>query len=328
MPPTARSLALASGLLASLAVSSAARAQPADPAAAEALYKSGLELADAGDQKGACAKFDASLALNVAVTTLVQIARCREAEGRLTEALVTYKRAATLNQDTESESRRAALEQVIRESQSTLGPRIPRLTITVSPAGEGLRVSRDGVALPLAALGEAMPVDPGAHELVVESPGFSPERRAVTLTEGASETLTFSLVRLPSPAPAAAPALPPAAPEAEKPLWPWLVGGAGLLFVGAGVAFRVDQAAAESRLDEECGAERLCDPGSAYDPADDNARKDRDFALFLGLSGVGLGAVGVAVWGLATGGDEASSGLRVTPRVGEGGAGLVLDGAL
>lgn len=322
-----RPLALAAGLFASLAVSAKAHAQGADPAAAEALYKSGLELSDAGDKKGACAKFDASLALNVAVTTLVQIARCRESEGRLTEALVTYKRAATLNQDTESESRRTALEQVIREGQSALGARVPRLTITVSPVGEGLRVTRDGVALPLAALGEAIPTDPGPHELVVESPGFSPERRSLRLAEGASETLaiTLSPSRPAAPPPATGPA---PAPAAERPLWPWLVGGAGLALVGAGVAFRVDQSAAEARLEEECGAERLCDPASDYDPADDNARKDRDFALFLGLSGVGLGALGVAVWGLATGDEAPSSAVRLTPHVGARGAGLVLEGAL
>lgn len=324
--PTARPFALAAALLVGFGGAPSARAQAADPAAAEALYRSGLELSDAGDKPGACAKFDASLALNVAVTTLIQIARCRESEGRLTEALVTYKRAATLNRDTESESRKAALEQVIRDSQSTLEPRIPRLTVTVSPAGAGLRVSRDGVALPLAALGEAMPVDPGLHELVVESPGFSPERRTLTLAEGANETLTLSLAPLPAAAPPLA--TPEPAPTAEKPLWPWVLGGAGLVLVGAGVAFRVDQAAAESRLEEQCGAERLCDPAGAYDPTDDNARKDRDFALFLGLSGVGLGALGVAVWGLATDADEPSSGLRLSPRVGVGGAGLSLEGAL
>jgi hypothetical protein len=71
-----------------------------------------------------------------------------------------------------------------------------------------------------------------------------------------------------------------------------------------------------------------CKPG--YDFAADNARKNRDFGLFVGLGGAGVIAIGAAIIGIATSGssdDPAPSDATVAlPWVAPGGAGATLRG--
>src|SRR5690349_15880908 len=64
---------------------------PRDAAAAEALYRRGRELLSAGNWAEACAKFDASMALNPAASTMLNIARCHEHEGKIAQALIDHK---------------------------------------------------------------------------------------------------------------------------------------------------------------------------------------------------------------------------------------------
>src|SRR5262245_41876693 len=97
----------------SLAASPAwAQSGARDPAAAEALYKTGRDLVAKGDWDGGCPKFDASMALDPVASTLLNIAKCNEHYGRLAQAWADYKRAIVLNQETQGAERRKTLADI------------------------------------------------------------------------------------------------------------------------------------------------------------------------------------------------------------------------
>jgi PEGA domain len=318
----------------------AALAQPAkgDQAAAEALFRQGRDLVAAGDHAAGCPKFDASFAMHPSASTLLNIAKCKERDGKLASAWTDYKQALTLNRETKGQKRQKELEEIATKGISALEPRLPKLRVVVTAPPAGLEVLRDGVVLQSAALGEALPADPGKHEVRFSAPGHRAETRSVTLEEGKTTTVEVSLQADAAPAPAKE-------PEGGVPLWVWITGGAGLVLTGVGVAFLVDDLSAIDALDENCRANdfgRYCAAG--YDYESDNARQDRSFGLFVGLGGAGVIAIGAAVVGLVTapggsGGARASlgersrpsktspaTGMAASPWIGSGSAGATIRG--
>jgi hypothetical protein len=342
--PFPAALAGGLGLMLCALAPGAARAddKPRDPAAAEALYHRGRELVAAGNWDEGCAKFDASMELNPAVSTLINIAKCHEHQGKLTQALVDYRRALQLNKDTLGDERKKALEALGNEGIKAVEPRLARVEVQVKSRPEGLRVVRDGVDLPLGTLGETIPLDPGAHTFEAVAPGFTKDERRVTLAEGEHATVELELMPAPivkapqeKPAPVAKKGVapPPPAPKREKgvPAWAFVSGGLGLVAVGAGVFFHFDQRDAEDKLVANCGKELLCDPAKPYDPQKDNERKNRDFALFVGLSAAGAVGIGAAIVGIAAASGSskksATQAMSFSPWFDRAGGGAVWRGA-
>ena len=306
--------------------------EPRDPAAAEALYLSGRKLVTDGNWAEGCAKFQASMELNPASSTLINIAKCHEHEGKLAQAVVDYRRALQLNQDTLGEERKKQLEQVAKDGIAAIEPRLARVELVVKARPEGLEVVRDGIRLPLAALGEVIPVDPGKHTFGATAPGHEKVEHAVDLAEGQKATVELALV------PASAVVKPPPQDKPKKPaasggvpIWAYVAGGLGLAAVGTGVYFRFDQMAAEERIKTNCpGEPPVCDPTKSYRPDDDNTRKDRSFYLFVGLTAVGAVGIGAAVFGAVRGLSQKKSqaqSMHLVPYVGRGDGGFVLQGA-
>lgn len=271
---------------------------PRDPAAAEALYKTARELLAKEDWAGACSKFDASFELDPVASTLINIAKCSEHEGKLAQAWTQLKRAKVLNQETQGEERKRTLANLIDTTVEELERRLPRLSLVVTPKPADLYILRNDVSIPLAALGEPIPIDPGVHKLVVGARGYDTVERVISVD---AAKLVAVDIRLSDARPASSPGGPSTAPsaaaaEASVPVWPFITGGLGLVAIGVGVGFRIDGMSAESNLDEHCGEARLCDPSGSYDPADDNQRKNVDYGAFLGLTiGGGAALLGTAI---------------------------------
>ncbi|KYF72068.1 PEGA domain-containing protein [Sorangium cellulosum] len=309
-PGMRAALALAAGAAIALGGAAARAQQPArDPVAAEALFKAARALVDKGDHAAGCPKFEASLALNPSASTMINIARCHEHEGKLATAWHDYHRALVLNRETAGEQRRRGLEELAQKGIAALEPRLPKLRIVLEGAPPGVEVQRDGTPLPAAALGEPLPIDPGPHEIRASAPGHQAETRSVTLKEGETATVELTL----RPAAAAPSASAPVAAAADTneassgrvPIWAWISGAAGIALVGASVGFLVDDLSAIGALRENCREApggTYCNPG--YDVAADNARKNRDLPLFIGLGGAGLVALGVATFGILRAGSE------------------------
>ncbi|XXY15997.1 PEGA domain-containing protein [Sorangium sp. So ce216] len=309
----------------------AARAQqqpPRDPVAAEALFKSARALVDKGDYAAGCPKFEASLELNPSASTMINIARCHEREGKVATAWHDYNRAIVLNRETAGEQRRRGLEAIAQKGIADLDARVPKLSVVVKSAPSGVEVQRDGTPVPAAALGEPLPVDPGPHEIRASAPGHETETRSVTLREGESVTVELTLRPAAGPTAATAPEKAKEAQGGGVPTWAWVSGAAGIALVGASVGFLIDDLSAIGALRDNCRevtGGTYCRPG--YDFAADNARKNRDFGLFVGLGGAGLVALGVAAYGIAGSGGEKAPAAVALPWVAPSGAGASISGS-
>ena len=160
---------------------------PRDVARADRLFDEAKQL-QATDLAGACAKFEASLALNPqAIGTLLNVASCDQALGRIAAAHARFReaqaRAREQGRDVEREAASARLAE--------LAPRLPLVTVTFAqPPRPGTRLVIDEHAIALTALVD-LPLDPGTHEVVVSAPGHLPFRASVRAFEGRRSTVTL-----------------------------------------------------------------------------------------------------------------------------------------
>ena len=93
-----------------------ARASGRDLAAAEALYEAGKQLLVSGACESAIERLEASQALDPAVGTLLNLAECYVALGRMTSAWSTYRDAASLAVSTKQRSKVAPESPTLAES--------------------------------------------------------------------------------------------------------------------------------------------------------------------------------------------------------------------
>jgi PEGA domain len=311
-----------------LSAPGAAQPTPGDPVAAQALFKAARALVTAGDWAAGCAKFEASLEMQASASTMLNIAKCHEHDGKVASAWDDYNRALALNLETRGADRRKGLEDLAKKGIDALTPRLPKLRIVVESPPPGLKVLRDGKELPAAALGDPLPADPGKHDIEVSAPGHRTETRSVTLEEGKTATTTVSLVATPVVKDTHA----PVESGGHAPLWAWIAGAGGLALSGAAVFFLVDDLSAIHALRSPSNCQPLggggyyCNP--AYDYSADDARKNRDLPLAVALGGAGLCALGAGIGGIVLGvsGRKQDSTVTALPWVGPGGAGAALTG--
>ena len=291
--------------VASLVGGPASRAQPSssarDQVTAAALFLEARALLAQGDYANACSKLSASLDLFATVSTRLNVAKCHEHEGKLSAAWLDYKVALVLNRETKETVRWQELEKSARDGLAALEPRLPRLRIVISAPPLGLRVTRDGQELPAAALGDALPVDPGPHDVEATAPGFERVKQTVTLTEGLTAELSLALMPLPPPPVAFAPA-PPAGPSPPRApsegsrvrkvggLTLVGVGGAGLLVGTVAGALAITQ---YRSLSPNCPGDACFGRSSYQSPVDAYQTKAlvSNFGFIAGVAAMGAGIV-------------------------------------
>jgi hypothetical protein len=333
------SIPVALGVLA-IAGSALAQASAENEARALVLFKEAVAALDKGDYAEACPKFEAAMKLYPSPSTELNIARCFERDGKTASAWAAYQRVLVLNRDTTQPRRREALEKMANDGAAALQGRVPALRIVVPAAPPGLRVAQDGQELPAASYGVELPVDPGAHEIVATAPGYETSKQVVTAIEGKRSEVTIVLTATPPPPVAPVPPLlprdvPPVVEEHRPgvPAWAWVVGGAGVALVAGAAVFRVDWAKMDTKQQMAgCGADLMSCPASYTTLEGDNARKDRDRALFVGLGAAGVVGLGAGLIGIVTGSVARRRAPRPAPvgaslRLGRDGAGIALEGA-
>ena len=201
----------------------AARAQTRDPVLAEALFREGRLAIESGDLTKACARFGQSYRLDPAPGTLLNLASCEEKLGRLASAWEHYH--ALVDTLAPNDDRR----DLAKSHADSVAARVPRLKISLAPkAPPGARVLRDGAPVDPAALGVSVPIDPGAHVLVVQAPDCADKQTKVDLAVGEQKAIVLE---------AGAPLPPVVTPPPPPP--PRLLSGRRLLalaVVGGGVA--------------------------------------------------------------------------------------------
>lgn len=281
-----------------VAVPSAARAQ-GDPAAAEALFRDGMSLFDAGRYAEACPKLGDSHRLDPASGSLLALALCHEREGKTATAWGEYINAAALAR----RDGRPEREAVAQKHAADLERQLSRLTIRLAPRAneQRLEIRRNGEPVAGAAIGSAMPVDPGDH--IIEASG--PAKRAFRATVRVGTAGDQQSVVIPElqdePAAAAVPASsglsPDATPAADVPptgstlrTIGWISGGVGVASLGVGALFglRAISKADESRA--RCPQSRCSDPAgiTLNDEAGSAATLSTVFVA-VGLVAAGIG---------------------------------------
>lgn len=291
---------------------------------ATSLFQEAVALLEKGEWKEGCAKFDASFALFQAPSTLLNIARCHEHEGKLSLAWAAYQRALVLNLDTPGAARKQELEEVAKKGLAEVEPRLPRLKIVLKGvAPTGLRVTQNGKDVPAAGFGVPIPVDPGPQSVVAEAPDFEPFTQTATVKEGELVEIPIDLKKRVVVSVIDKPV------ETKKPLWPWISAGAGIALLAGAAAFRVDQAFVEGKQVGKCNDDLKDGCPFGYDPKPDNDRKNLDNGMFVAFGTIGVIGLGAAIAGFVMTQPTKPAPKKtavVTPWVGPTGVGLGVGG--
>jgi len=340
--------------LAVLAASALASAQPADRAAAEALFLEARKLAGDGKYAEACPKFAESQRLDPATGTLLNLADCNEHAGRTASAWMTWLEAAAAAKARGQVER----ERLARQRSAALQAKLSYLTIEV-PGGSavaGLSVTRNGEPVREALWGTAVPVDPERYTVVASAPGYRSWQQTVVVTPGQAP-IRIQVPRLepepaagdlravtapppaaapPPPAPVAAPLPPPAAPPQPPPVapapaspaadqatdgsaqrtWGWVSGGVGLVGIGVGSYFGLRTFSKNKDSEDHCDEANWCDQ-EGVDLRDDALKSGNISTIAFGVGAAGLVA-GIVLLATAPSGPEPATAPQPYARLSAG----------
>jgi hypothetical protein len=285
-----------SAFLACLLFCGNAAAQPEDRrAAAQALFEQGKALVEAGKFKEACPKLADSQRLDPGIGTSLWLADCYENNGQTASAWAQFKEAAAA-----AAMQKDPREKLARMRAQDLEKRLTRLTITHTGSAKGITIKRDGVDVGSSELGNALPVDPGSHEIVASAPGAKPWRKTVDVPPQ-SVTVSVAVPDLErdegasaSPAPIAGGAPAPGAKEegdsdgSTQRIIGLVVAGAGIAGVGVGTffAFSAKSTYDDSNENGRC-IENVCGPEGL------RMRDDAESKALVATIAMGVGAVAV-----------------------------------
>jgi hypothetical protein len=273
-----------------------------DPERAAELFRQGREAMASHNVELACRRFAESESEDPREGTLINLARCEEALGKLAAARQYWQQAADLAQGMGDPRADYALSELAR-----IDGRVPRLTVRLEgDAPVDTMVRRDGVDFGGASLGVELPVEVGTHSVRVVAPGREPRDYVVELREGEQRVLSVS--------PGALLLLPPGSPggsegAAESSALPsptlrglaYGLGGVGIAAVAVGAGFGV------AALNDASAAAGHCQ-GDVCDAPGTRARNDEESAASVAtvglLSGAALLAAGATVRILTPSPDE------------------------
>jgi hypothetical protein len=241
-----------------------------DAARATALFQAGQVAMDAGRIEEGCSRFEQSLALDPQIGTRMNLADCREKQGRIIEAYQLYEYSAAEAEQTNKPGRL----KFARERLDQLAQSLVRLTVRVVGEVAGETVTLTTVNGP-----RELPRAVWSRTVVVEPGPFSVEAKArdhklVRLEREAAggETIEVEVPALESTLPPPPPPPPPPKPSLRLPL---AVAGVGVVLLAVGIGFGISAATSDDPADE--------------DTADTHTVLAAGFGL-AGVVGIGVGA--------------------------------------
>ncbi len=261
-----------------------------NPAAAEALFDQARAAMAAGSYDIACARFKDSDKLDPAIGTRFNLADCEEKRGRVATAWSLFRGVLSeLAEDDDRAPIAAGRVQVLEQ-------RLPYVTLTRAPeTPPGVRVRIDGVELGEASFGVPLPMDPGAHDLVLLPPaGGEGQRSTFTLREGERSDQPIRLAGSSASTPPVedtSAASEPFSPGGPRRKWAYVAGSVGLAGVAFGAVTGIITLSKKSTTNANCSDERRVCNQAGIDASESGK-------TYAALSGIGLG---VGVVGLATG---------------------------
>jgi hypothetical protein len=308
-------------LLASTLTVSVAHAQTdSERGVARELWHEGDELQKAGRFADALEKYQGAQKLVAAPTNLVRIAQCEAAIGELVEAAETYRLAHRMPLPPDAPAALLKAQVQAQEELTQVEPRVPKLTLAITPPHpEQIEIVVDGRALNAVVAGEPIPLDPGAHRVLVRASGYRTFHRNIRLDDAEAKVLDVKLrTEAEGPEREAAPSEGSAAsPQRTIGL---VVGGVGVVAVVVGSVLGVVAKSTygdatkycPSGPTSPCYAQGLAEDGTAHGQATGStvafvaasallaggaalyftAPRDRGVAVGMVVNGAGLGVRG------------------------------------
>lgn len=289
----------------------------------------------------ACPKIEESNRLQPNPDTLLLLAQCHEAEGKLATAQAEYEDLVA-----DADPKRPDRTKAAKDRMARLETKIARLTINVPAelaAIEELEVKRDGVIISKSAFGVPLKVDAGDHAIAVSCPGKKGWSTKITVRAG-GERASVQVPELESDAPPPVPteATPEEAAEAPAPLAPkssegekratgYALGAIGLVAAGAGAYFGLSALDFQKQADARCPGAACTDPQAVR--LSDRAMSQARLANLAASIGAVSFVAGIYLIATAKGEPSAkaptsaTAPLRVAPSAGPRAVGVQLEGA-
>lgn len=329
-----------------------------DQAAAEAMFKVGLDNMQAGELEAACPALAESQRLDPRPGTLFALADCHERAGKIATAVAVYDDyLRAFGQMSQAHKlRHKDRARIATERKAALAAEIPELTLSLSPyAPKGVMITRDGIEFTEASLGIGLPLDPGEHVLTTTVGSGPVHEQRITLARGEKKTVELEVkepaevpveapppavaTRPPSlsseqaPAPLVAPAARPGASTGEgggmsgRRIGALVAGGIGVAGLALGGVTGGIALSKKSVIEEHCQG-NICD-------AEGKAAADASkLPGLLSTIGFGIGAAGIAAGAVlwltdssgSAGTGQVKRGVRATVDAGPAGAALRLKG--
>jgi hypothetical protein len=197
------------GVLAVLVTLTATTSASAGNGTAEQLFRDGRRLAKEGKLAEACDAFERSDQIEPRVGALLNLAACRESQGRIATAYTLFLEA-TLRAFFTLEVR----ADFASERVTALEPMLPQLTLKIDPAQavDGLVIKRNGAILGATAWRAAAALDPASYTIEASAPNHVTWTTTQQLNVG--ERITVTVGPLIASTPAVAPP-PPAVATIE-----------------------------------------------------------------------------------------------------------------
>jgi hypothetical protein len=299
---------------------SRADAQPdTATATAEQLFREGKRLMGEGNFAAACDAFDGSCRKAPAVSTLLNLADCREKNQQYASAWSHFIEAG---RQARSDPSLAAMYESAQRRAAAVEQRLSYLIINVPDDAriEGLIITRNGVPVDPAEWNRDIPVDGGEYRIEGKAPAYEPWSATVKVGS-AKDKQSVNVPRFSAAitAPATtAPSVPADQPgtfteKRRVAVGLWAVGAVAL---GGGLALEL---AARNTYED---AKTDSDNARRHQLTAD-ANRQRHYAMAAGAAGVVAAGVGVLLW---YSGRPIDHRVTVAPRVARDGGELVLMG--
>jgi hypothetical protein len=157
-----------------------AAAAQTDGAQAEHLFREGKKLMAEGKYKSACDAFEGSYKKDPAVTTLMNLADCREKNEQYASAWGNF---VEVGRQTARDAAMEGLHKSALQRASALEPRLSYLIINVPDDArvEGLTITRNGVEVDALEWNRDIPVDGGTYAIEGKAPAYEAWSTTVTV---------------------------------------------------------------------------------------------------------------------------------------------------
>ncbi len=288
----------------------------------ETLFNQGLEEMQAGRYDKGCPALAESQRLDPRPGTLFTLAECEAKRGRIATAIARYDEYLLLfaSMSADKQAKQYGRDKIAAEQKAALMPELPQLTLTLAPsAPRGTVVKRDGLVVAEAALGVALPVDPGEHVISLEPPGGPVTEERLTIAKGEKKQMMLepklgpSASEGPQPNGPSVPVSPtPDAGMSSRKVAMFTAGGVGAAGLAVGLIAGAVTLGKAGQIKDKCPA------GSCETPADLDLASSAQTSGLVSSIGFGVGIVGLGAAAILYFTDPARNKTSTAPKTAKG----------